>query len=375
MEPQSFRISELAEQVGGRVVADEDRFVERISGLEDADERSIVFIDDPKLLPRVARSNAGCCITPPLEQEVATPRIEVRNPKLAFAILAARLHSPRRRPPGVHPTAVIAPTARIDPTAHVGPHVQVEADAEIGAFSQILSGAHIGEGVRIGRTCVIHPGVVLYDSVLLGDRVVLHAGVVIGADGFGYVRGPEGYVKFPQVGGVVIEDDVEVGANTCIDRGALGTTRIGRGTKIDNLVMVAHNVQIGERVIIAGQAGISGSTCIGNDVVLAGQVGLADHVKLHDGVQVGAKSAVFPGKIVAAGSVVMGIPARPLDHYKRVSAQLNRLTHFRAELGELRNQVEHLSRQLEAASSVRADSNEDTGSSERRDFGGKSDPF
>lgn len=347
MAQSGYTVAELAARVDGRVVGDGSLRVERVSGVEEAEEGSVVFIEDAKLLPELAGSAASCCITPPLEGETEVTRIEVRRPKLAFALVAEALHPPRRRPPGVHPSAVVSPTATVHPSAHVGAHARVGDRAVVGAGTQLLAGVSVGDDVRIGEACTLHPGVVLYDGVVLGDRVTLHAGVVVGADGFGYVRGPERYHRFPQVGGVVIGDDVEVGANACIDRGALGTTRIGRGTKIDNLVMVAHNVEVGERVIMAGQVGVSGSTRIGSDVVLAGQVGLADHVRVGDGVQIGAKSAVFPGKVIPAGAVVMGIPARPLDRYKQLHAQTARLPALRAEVEELRRQVERLTARLE----------------------------
>jgi UDP-3-O-[3-hydroxymyristoyl] glucosamine N-acyltransferase len=194
---------------------------------------------------------------------------------------------------------------------------------------------------------VLHPHVVLYEGVTLGDRVVLHAGVVVGADGFGYVRDEAGeYHKFPQVGGVVIEDDVELGAGTCVDRGALGETRVGRGTKIDNLVQVGHNVQIGERVVIAAQTGISGSTVIESDAVIGGQVGMGDHARVERGAVVGSKAGILPGKIVRAGSVMWGVPVRPLDEYKRLNALWGRLPQMRADLEELKRQVRDLTARL-----------------------------
>jgi UDP-3-O-[3-hydroxymyristoyl] glucosamine N-acyltransferase len=347
MQQNSHTVAALAERVGGRVVGDGGLRVERVSGLEDAREGSVVFIEDAKLLPRVLESAASCCITPPLEEGAAITRIEVQHPKLAFALAAGVLHPPGRRPPAVHPTAVVAPTARVHPTAYVGPHAHLGEGAAVGAHTQVLTGVYVGDGVRIGEACTLHPHVVVYEGVEVGDRVVLHAGAVVGADGFGYVRGPDGYHKFPQIGGVVIEDDVEVGANATIDRGALGTTRVGRGTKIDNLVMVAHNVQVGERVIMAALVGISGSTRLGDDVVLAGQVGLADHVQVGNGVQIGAKSAVFPGKVIPPGSVVMGIPARPLADYKQVTAHTSRLPRLHAEVAELRRELTALRARLE----------------------------
>lgn len=347
-EPSTYTVAELAERVGGSVVGDGALRIHRVSGLDGAGAGSIVFIEDAKLLPRAEESAASCCITPPLAGDTAVTRIEVRSPKLAFARVAEVLHPPRRRAPGVHPTAVVAPTAEVDPSVHLGPHVHVGEGAVVGRGTQLLAGVSVGGGVRIGEDCTLHPHVVLYDGVVLGSRVILHAGAVVGAAGFGYVRGPDGYHNFPQLGTVVIEDDVEVGANTCIDRGALGDTRVGRGTKVDDLVMVAHNVQVGERVIMAGQVGVSGSTRIDSDVVLAGQVGLSDHVHVQAGVQIGAKSAVFPGKVVPRGSVVMGIPARPIDRYKHVTAHTNRLPGLRAEVDALRKRLDELTARMES---------------------------
>lgn len=352
MQETNRTVGELAALVGGRVVGDPELRVSRVADLGDAGEGSLVFVEQARLAARAAESGAACCVTPPLEGELAITRIEVPRPKLAFAALAEALHPPRRRAPGAHPSAVVDPSAQVDPGAYLGPGVQVGEDARIGAGTQLLAGVFVGNGVRIGADCTLHPNVVLYDGVEVGDRVVLHAGAVIGADGFGYVRGPEGYRKFPQIGGVVIGDDVEVGANSCIDRGALGTTRIGKGTKIDNLVMVAHNVQVGERVIMAGQVGISGSTRIDDDVVLAGQVGLSDHVHVQSRVQIGAKSAVFPGKVIPADSVVMGIPARPIDQYKRVTATLPRLPDLRDEVAALRRRLDELTARLGDADSA-----------------------
>jgi UDP-3-O-[3-hydroxymyristoyl] glucosamine N-acyltransferase len=192
---------------------------------------------------------------------------------------------------------------------------------------------------------VLHPNVVLYDNVILGDRVVLHAGAVLGADGFGYVRDAVSHHKFPQLGVVVIEDDVEIGANTCVDRGALGQTRIGRGTKIDNLVHVGHNVDIGERVVIAAQTGISGSVTIEDDVVIGGQVGFGDHIHVQSGAVIGSKAGILPGKIVRPG-VWWGIPIQPLDDYKRMNAHLGRLPQMREDVKELRQRVKELEEKL-----------------------------
>ena len=249
---------------------------------------------------------------------------------------------------GRHPTATIAASASIDDGVSIGPRVCVGERTRIGSGTELHAGVTLGDDVTIGNDCVLYPNVVLYDGVTLGNRVKLHAGVVIGADGFGYVPDSENRRhKFPQIGTVIIEDDVEIGANTCVDRGALGQTVIGRWTKIDNLVQIAHNVRIGERVVIAAQTGISGSTVIEDDAIIGGQVGMGDHARVQRGAIIGSKAGILPGKIVRAGAVVWGIPARPLDEYKRLNAHWGRLPQMRDEIKALRRQVEELLARLE----------------------------
>ncbi|HEY6231276.1 MAG TPA: UDP-3-O-(3-hydroxymyristoyl)glucosamine N-acyltransferase, partial [Pyrinomonadaceae bacterium] len=273
--------------------------------------------------------------------------IEVATPKLAFAKIAAVLHPSKQREPFVHSTAAIASTADVDLTVYIGPHVSIGERTRVEAGTRIEAGVIIGDRVQVGMDCVLHPGVTLYDDVTVGDRVVLHAGVCIGADGFGYVRDSEAggkYQKFPQRGTVLIEDDVELGAHTCVDRAALGQTRIGRGTKIDNLVHVGHNCDIGERVIIAAQTGISGSVTIEDDVVIGGQVGFGDHIRVMSGAVIGSKAGVLPGKIVRPG-VWWGIPIQPLDEYKRLNAHLGRVPEMREEIKDLRRRLEELEKE------------------------------
>jgi UDP-3-O-[3-hydroxymyristoyl] glucosamine N-acyltransferase len=341
-EIKEKRVFELAAHVGGRVTGDGSILIKGVASLETAREGEIAFVEDDRLLESAQKSRASCLIVPEGSRVGAKSLIEAARPKLAFALIAELLHPPERRAPSVHPTAVVAASAEVSDTAFVGAYVQVGEGARVGAGTQVHAGSIIGDGVQIGRDCVIHPNVVLYDGVTVGGRVILHAGVVVGADGFGYVRSEDGYHKFPQIGTVLIEDDVEVGAHTCIDRGALGRTRIGRGTKIDNLVQIAHNVEIGERVVIAAQTGISGSTVIEDDAVVGGQVGMGDHARVQSGAVIGSKAGILPGKIVRAGAVVWGIPARPLDEYKRLNAHWGRLPQMRAELEELRKQVKEL---------------------------------
>ena len=269
--------------------------------------------------------------------------IEVGNPKLAFSYIGAALNPPIRREPEIHTTAVVAETADIALTAYIGPNVCVGEYAHVGAYTRLEAGVVLGSHVTVGDDCVIHPNVVLYDGVTIGTRVILHAGVCIGADGFGYVRHDHGYQKFPQVGTVVIEDDVEIGAHTCIDRAALGRTRIGRGTKLDNMVHVGHNCDIGERVVIAAQTGISGSVVIEDDAVIGGQVGFGDHTRVQKGAIIGSKAGILPGKIVRPG-VWWGIPVQPLEQYKRMNAHMNRLPQMHEKLKHLEAQIAELQR-------------------------------
>jgi UDP-3-O-[3-hydroxymyristoyl] glucosamine N-acyltransferase len=338
-------VAELAELIGGRAVGDAGAVVRRVSSIEAAGEGDLAFVEDEKLFAAARACRASCVIVPEgaaEKLEGLKSVVEAARPKLAFALAAEVLHPPQKLPSHIHPTAAVAEGARLGEGVYVGAGASVGESASIGEGTQIHSNCVVGRGVSVGRDCVLRPNVVLYDGVTLGERVVLHAGVVVGADGFGYVRDSAGvYHKFPQVGTVVIEDDVEVGANTCIDRGALGATRIGKGSKIDNLVQVGHNVEIGERVVIASQTGISGSTVIESDAVIGGQVGFGDHARVQSGAIIGSQAGVLPGKIVRPG-VWWGTPIQPLEEYKRLNALWGRLPRMREEIQELKRQVKEL---------------------------------
>lgn len=342
-EGKIWTASELALPAGGRIVGDGDVAIEGVADLETASEGHIAYVEDEKFFEAARQSHASCLIVPPGAPIDSPCRIEVAKPKLAFALIAEVLHAPQRREPSVHSTAAISESADVALTAYVGPYVSIGDNSSVDVGTQIHSGVSIGDNVTVGSDCVIRPNVVLYDNVMIGDRVILHAGVVIGADGFGYVRDEQSHHKFPQIGTVVIEDDVELGANTCVDRAALGRTRIGRGAKIDNLVHVGHNCDIGERVVIAGQTGISGSVTIEDDCIIGGQVGFGDHIRVLSGAVIGSKAGILPGKIVRPG-VWWGIPIQPLDEYKRLNAHVRRLPHLHEELKELKERVKELER-------------------------------
>ena len=346
-ETREISVAELAAHVGGRVVGDENVLIRGLASIENAGKGEIAFIEDGKLFESARSSTASCLIVPEGAQVEAACIIEVKHPKLAFALIAELLHPPKQREGAIHPTAIVAASAKLDEGVFVGAWVEIGEGTSVGAGTQILSGVVIGDEVHIGRGSVIHPNVVLYDGISLGERVILHAGVIIGADGFGYVPDEKNIRhKFPQIGTVIIGDDVEIGACTCIDRGALGATRIGRATKIDNLVQIAHNVEIGERVVIAAQTGISGSTVIEDDAVIGGQVGMGDHARVESGAIIGSKAGILPGKIVRAG-VWWGIPVQPLGEYKRINAHVNRLPQMREELKELRRQLRELQEKID----------------------------
>ena len=307
---------EVAQHVGAQLEGDPDIHVSGVASPESARRGDLIYVSSPRHLARAAASAAGCAVVAP---EIALPGktlLRTANPKLAFAKAAAWLIAAPPIAKGIHPTAVIAPSARLGRDAAVGPYAVVEDGVGIGAGSEIGAFCFLGRAARLGENCRLYPRVTLYAGVHLGDRVVVHAGAVIGSDGFGYVFGDGRQWKFPQIGTVEIGDDVEIGANTTIDRGALDETRMGADVKIDNLVQVGHNVIVGEHTVIAAQTGISGSCVIGENVLLGGQVGVADHCRIEDGAVAGAQAGIPSGKTIRRGQTVWGTPARPLEKFK-----------------------------------------------------------
>ena len=348
-----MRVEKIAEFLGGKLNGAGDAEITAVASLEKAQAGEISFIEKIEKIENIEKFsdtinspqvNASCLLVPEnFDGKLPFPVIKVKNPKLDFAKIAAVLHPPKNPAPEIHQSAVIAKNALIGKDVFVGAFVCVGENSRIGDRTQIGAGAKIGDNVKIGADCTMHPNVCIEDACEIGDNVILHAGVCIGADGFGYVRdGERGYVKFPQIGTVIIEDDVEIGANTCIDKGALGETRIGRGTKIDNLVQIAHNVRIGERVIIAAQTGISGSTVIESDCVIGGQVGMGDHAIIKSGAIIGSQAGILPGKIVREG-VWWGTPVQPLDEYKRQNAHVKGLARLKEEI---KREIKELKKQL-----------------------------
>jgi UDP-3-O-[3-hydroxymyristoyl] glucosamine N-acyltransferase len=334
-----MRTREIAEFVGGTLSGDAEVEIDRVSGLGCASPSSLVFLQSD--ITADEATPAGCALVRPgMRHPCCASTIEVSDPKLSFAKVAGILHPRFRNPAGIHPSATVSPSAEVSAGAFIGAHASVGDGASVGADTHLMEGVRVGRDVHVGNGCFIDRNVTLGDGTVIGDRAVIHAGAVLGADGFGFVRdGDAGYVKFPQLGRVIVGDDVEIGANTCIDRGALGDTVVGDGTKIDNLVQIAHNVKIGKRVVIASQTGISGSCNIEDDCVLAGQVGLGEGVTLRKGTVLGGQAGVFSGKTVRSG-IWTGTPARPIDDQLAQYAET-------ARLGSLRRKVENLQKMLE----------------------------
>ena len=328
-------LGELIEVLGGDLVQGSRQLeIEHVSSYAQADHSSLVFADSAPSVPEAASSGAGAIVVFPGAVASAPESlsvVEAKQPRLWFS-LAARLLNPPRSCKGVHPTAVVSRSASLGEGVTIGPMAVVGEDVYIGARSNIRAGVIIGNVVAIGKDCQIYPRAVLYPGTTLGNRVVVHAGAVLGADGFGYVRDSTtgAYTQFPQQGTLAIEDDVEIGANSTIDRGALGETRVRRGTKIDNLVHIGHNCDIGEDVILVMGTGISGSSTVGKGAVIAGQVGIGDHAHVGPGVILGGQAGVLSGKTVTneglrPGTVLWGTPARPLTQVLREIAILGRL--------------------------------------------------
>jgi UDP-3-O-[3-hydroxymyristoyl] glucosamine N-acyltransferase len=318
----------IADKIGATLTgAQPSTDITRVSALANAGPDSVVFIEQAASLETAEASGAGAIIGPLATPSGSTPLLLVAHPRLAFARVAQFLKPPKHSE-GLHPTAVIADPSRLGSNVTIGAHTLI-GKAIIGDETRIGSGCSIADDVSIGRDCVLHPNVTIYPRTTIGDRIIIHAGAVLGADGFGYVRDPETgeYLQFPQQGTLVIEDDVEIGANTTIDRGALEETRIGRGTKLDNLVHIAHNCRIGNNVVIASQTGISGSCVIGDGAILGGQVGMGDHVTIGDNVILGGGTGILPHKkIHGEGQIFWGTPAKPLKQYLKELATLSRVT-------------------------------------------------
>jgi UDP-3-O-[3-hydroxymyristoyl] glucosamine N-acyltransferase len=342
------KLKELAEWVGGTVIGDAEVEIAAVASIEEARPGEITFIANPKFLPKLSRTNASAVIVSKEINQANKPLLCVDNPYLAFAKILTLFSQKTYQPKGVDPKTWISPTALLGSEVTIHPFVYIGDRCRIGNRVTLYPGVHVGEDSSIGEESVLHPNVSIYPGTVIGKRVVLHSGVVVGSDGFGYVKDERKNVKIPQVGGVEIEDDVEIGSNSTVDRGTLGKTIIRRGVKIDNLVQVAHNVIIGEDSIIVAQVGISGSTKIGRNVILAGQVGVVDHIDIGDNVTVIAQSGVMND--LPANQVYTGSPCLPHRDFLRIAAIRPKLPEMRKALLDIEKRLKRIE---EATSSER----------------------
>ena len=333
-----MRLAALAERLGLAVECGGDFCVEGAAPLESAGPGDLSFVVSSRWARKLGECKAGALILPPGVQGDARPTVRSPRPRLDFGRAVAILHPPARPPAGVHPAAWVDPGARVDPQASVGPRAVVGAGCRVGARSAIHAHATLYPDVEVGEDCTIHAGCVLREGTRLGDRVILQPGVILGGDGFGYDLDERGeWAKLPHVGRVVLEDDVEIGAGTTVDRAAFGETRIGRGAKIDNLVQVAHNCRIGEGAVVVAQSGLAGSSVVGRRAILMAQVGVADHLTIGDGAFLGARTGV--ARDVPAGARVWGTPEMPERAWQRAMAALARLPEALRRLRALERRV------------------------------------
>ncbi|PKN60589.1 MAG: UDP-3-O-(3-hydroxymyristoyl)glucosamine N-acyltransferase [Deltaproteobacteria bacterium HGW-Deltaproteobacteria-11] len=338
-------LHELAIFLNGRVAGDGDVLIEQVRGIDEAGKGDLTFVSNAKYRKKLETTGASAILVPPKTEAAGKNLLIVEDPYIAFgkalALFYPEDHGPAQRSPQafVDKTAVVADDAVIYPGVYVGPQVRIDSGAVL------YPGVYIGPEAAVGEQSVLYPGVKIYRKCLIGKRVILHAGVVVGADGFGFAKPGRENIKIPQTGIVQIDDDVEVGANTTIDRATLGRTWIQRGVKIDNLVQVAHNVVIGEYSVIVAQVGISGSTKLGKGVIIGGQAGLVGHIEIGDHVMVGAQSGIH--KDIAPGRIVMGSPQRPHRDFLRIEACVSRLPEMRQTIAALEKKVAEMEKIIE----------------------------
>lgn len=338
-----MRVRELAEWLGATFEGDGEKELTGVQSLETAGGQDLSFVSTMKTIVQSQGSAAGCLIVP-LEFPPGRTLIRASAPRTAFARAVSRLIPPAPHRPGIHATAAVSPDAEVGEGVEIGPYVTVGEGSRIESNCRIGAGCAIGCRVVIGHDSVLHAKVTIYDDVDIGNHVILHSGCVLGADGFGFALDGDRYEKFPQIGRVEVDDWVEIGANSCVDRAALGTTHIGEGTKLDNLVHVGHNCRIGRHVVVAAQTGFSGGVIVDDYAVIGGQVGIGDKARIESHAVLGSGCGILTSKIVRAGQVMWGTPARPLRQHLEQLANLARLPEMRDQLAELKRRLSDLER-------------------------------
>ena len=349
----AFTLSELAARLDGELEGDGERIISGVAGITEAGPDDITFVAASSYIREAEATSAAAILAGPGVTPTGFDIIRVDNPHLAFALTLDLFHPRKLPPPGVHPSACVEDNASVDSSARVGAFCFIAAGAAVGPRSVLGPHCVLAGNATLGEDVLLHPRVTLLAGVQVGNRTTIHSGAVLGSDGYGYVHDGRSHRKIPQVGTVIIGDDVEIGANVTIDRATTGATRVGPGTKIDNLVQIAHNVEIGDHSLIISQVGISGSTRVGNGVVLAGQVGIAGHVTIGDGAVVGAQSGVMTD--VPPGETRSGIGPLPHRTWLRAQAAFEKLPDFRRRLKQLEKKIAVLERSLAADSTPSAD--------------------
>ncbi len=334
-----MKLRDFSDTVKGTIIGDPDTEITGVAGIKDAGKGDITFLSSAKFLRDVRRSKASCIIVKEPLENITVPQLKVSNPQYAFAKAIECLYPIPPREAGISDKAYVSDDARIGAGVTISSFAFVDKNVSVGEGSVISPGVFIGEGSKIGHKCILYPNVTVMGNVTIGDRVIVHSGTVIGADGFGYVFENGEHYKIPQVGGVIVEDDVEIGSNVSIDRATLGNTIIGKGSKIDNLVQIAHNVRIGEKTLIVSQVGVAGSSEIGSFVILAGQVGVADHASIESGTVLTAQAGMS-GHL--AKGTYSGSPAIPHNIWLRAQSAFAKLPEMSRKIRELENRLNKL---------------------------------
>lgn len=342
-----FSAKQIAEFIQGTIVGDENATVHTFAKIEEGIPGAISFLSNPKYTPYIYDTQSSIVLVnndfvP--EKEVKATLIKVNNAYESLAKLLNLYEMSKPKKTGIDPLAYIAPTAKIGENVYIAPFACVGDNAEIGDNTSLHPHATVGSGAKIGHDCILYPNVTVYHDCRVGNHCILHAGSVVGADGFGFAPSPEGYEKIPQIGIVVLEDNVEIGANTCIDRATMGATIIRKGVKLDNLIQIAHNVEVGSHTVMASQVGIAGSTKVGEWCMFGGQVGVAGHIKVGNKVNMGAQSGVHSS--IKDGEALIGTPPMPLKSYFKSSAVFRKLPEMYLELNNLKKEIEELKKQL-----------------------------
>ena len=342
-----FSAKQIAEYIQGTIVGDENATVNTFAKIEEGIPGAISFLSNPKYTHYIYDTKSSIVLvnkdfTP--EKEVKATLIKVDNAYESLAKLLNLYEMSKPKKTGIDPLAYIAPTAKIGENTYIGPFACVGDYAEVGDNTSLHPHATVGSGAKVGNDCILYPHATVYHDCRIGNGCILHAGSVVGADGFGFAPSPEGYEKIPQIGIVILEDNVEIGANTCIDRATMGATVIHKGVKLDNLIQIAHNVEVGSNTVMASQVGIAGSTKIGEWCMFGGQVGLAGHIKVGDKVNCGAQSGIANN--TKSGSTIMGSPAFEVKGFMKSSAAFKKLPEIYLELNAMKKELEELKKQL-----------------------------